>query len=129
MKNHRIAGFTLIELMVVVAVVAILAAITLPSFADQMRKSRRAAAVSALQDAQVRLERWRVDHADYSGSGVTIPDSSAYQYAVTAAAGTNDYKVEAKPLGNQTKDLCGTMSIAVTGGGVPVKSPTDAVCW
>lgn len=126
MKN-RIAGFTLIELMVVVAVVAILAAITLPSFADQMRKSRRAAAVSALQDAQLRLERWRVDHADYSGSGVTIPDSSAYAYTVTAAA--NDYKVEAKPLGNQTKDLCGTMSITVTGGGTPDKDPEGSTCW
>lgn len=129
MVSTRASGFTLVELMVVVAIVAILAAIALPSFADQMRKSRRAEAVSALQDAQLRLERWRVDHQDFTGSGVAIADSDFYDFTVTAAAATpNAYSISAAPLGSQEKDICGTMTISVNAG-VVTKTPADTSCW
>jgi len=125
-KNY---GFTLIELMVVVAIVAILAAIALPSFADQMRKSRRAEAVAHLQDAQLRLERWRVDHRDFTGSGVTFPASNFYTFSVTANAATpNNYSVRAVPIGSQGQDRCGTLTIT-NAVGVVTKQPSDAQCW
>lgn len=127
MPSQRAEGFTLIELMIVVAIVAILAMIAIPSFADQMRKSRRAEAISSMQDAQLRLERWRVDHADYSGSGATIANNNHYTYTITATAGSNDYKIEAVPKGGQSKDSCGTLSITVTSGGHPTKVPSS--CW
>jgi type IV pilus assembly protein PilE len=129
MSSTREHGFTLIELMVVVAIVAILAAIAIPSFADQMRKSRRAEAVSSLQDAQLRLERWRVDHKDFTGSGVAITDTAFYDFTVTAAVATpNLYSVSAAPLGSQQKDMCGTMTISVSAG-VVTKTPADKSCW
>lgn len=129
MANTRASGFTLLELMVVVGIVAILAAIALPSFADQMRKSRRAEAVAGLQDAQLRLERWRVDNKDFTGSGVTIADTNYYDFTVTASAGTpNVYSISAAPLGSQQKDACGTLTVTVTTG-VVSKSPSDARCW
>ena len=129
MSTRRNSGFTLIELVIVVAMIAILAAIALPSFADQMRKSRRSEAVSAMQDAQLRLERWRVDHANYSGSGTTFPASSYYQFAITADAGTpNNYAITATPQGDQAKDMCGTMTITNTGGTIS-KSPVNTRCW
>lgn len=129
MSRMRAPGFTLIELMVVVAIVAILAAIALPSFADQMRKSRRAEAVASLQDAQLRLERWRVDHKDFTGSGVTIADTNHYDFTITAAAATpNSYSIEAKPFPSQDKDVCGTLNISVNAG-VVTKTPSDAKCW
>lgn len=129
MTSTREHGFTLIELMVVVAIVAILAAIALPSFADQMRKSRRAEAVSSLQDAQLRLERWRVDHKDFTGSGVAIADTAFYDFTVTAAAATpNQFSVSAAPLGSQAKDTCGTMTITVNAG-VVSKTPANTSCW
>lgn len=129
MANAREHGFTLIELMVVVAIVAILAAIALPSFADQMRKSRRAEAVSSIQDAQLRLERWRVDHRDFTGSGVTITDTAFYDFTVTAAAATpNVYSISATPLGSQQNDTCGTMTVTVTAG-VTSKTPANTSCW
>lgn len=132
MQSVRQSGFTLIEIMIVVAIVAILAAIALPAFADQMRKGRRAEAVAALQDAQLRLERWRTDHADFKGSGVTITDTSHYDYTVTAVDATATtpagYTISAAPLGGQGKDVCKTLKITNSGGTIK-KEPTDASCW
>ena len=130
MARNKTYGFTLIELMVVVAIVAILAAIALPSFADQMRKSRRAEAVTALQDAQLRLEKWRVDHSSFAGSGVTIPASNHYAFTITADAATpNAYAVAAAPsTASQQKDMCGTLTITNTAG-VVTKTPTGTGCW
>jgi type IV pilus assembly protein PilE len=127
MRSRKIRGFTLIELMVVLAIVAILAAIAIPSFGNQVRKSRRADAMTTIQDAQLKLERWRVDHANYAGSGITFPASSYYNFTITAAAGTpNNYVVQAAPQGDQQKDSCGTLEIANTAG---VISKTPANCW
>ncbi len=129
MTRKHSSGFTLIELIVVMAIVAILAAIALPSFADQMRKSRRAEAVTAIQDAQLRLERWRVDHSSYAGSGVAIPASSHYTFTITAAAATpNNYSVSAAPTISQAKDKCGTMTIT-SALGIVSKTPTATGCW
>lgn len=129
MARNKTSGFTLIELMVVVAIVAILAAIALPSFADQMRKSRRAEAVTSLQEAQLRLERWRVDHADFTGSNATFPPSIHYKFTLAAAAATpNNYSVSAEPLLGQVKDKCGTMTITNTTGTI-TKTPADNGCW
>lgn len=130
MARNKTSGFTLIELMVVVAIVAILAAIALPSFADQMRKSRRAEAVTALQDAQLRLEKWRADHSSFADSGVAIPASTHYTFTITAAAATpNAYAVSAAPsTTSQQKDSCGTLTITNTAG-VVTKTPTGTGCW
>jgi type IV pilus assembly protein PilE len=127
MSTRSNSGFTLIELVVTVAIIAILAAIALPSFATQMRKSRRAEAVSAVQDAQLRLERYRVDHASYAGSGVTITNTTKYNFTVTADAATpNNYSITAVPQGDQANDLCGTMTVSKVGAAV-TKTPSD--CW
>lgn len=129
--RRRNSGFTLIELMIVVAMVAILAAIALPSFADQMRKSRRSEAVSAMQDAQLRLERYRVDHANYAGSGTTFPASNHYQFAITADVATpNNYSITATPQGDQAKDGCGTLTITKAGADTTKKaSGSGTNCW
>ena len=129
MHSDRTAGFTLIEVLIVVAIVAILAAIAIPAYADQMRKSRRAAAVTAMQDVQLQLERWRVDHADYSGSSATLTDNKYYKFTITAAAGTNNYSIAATAQGDQVKDKCGDLAITVTNGGRPSKTPDNPYCW
>ena len=107
-------GFTLIELMIVVAVIAILAAIALPSFNEQVRKSRRAEATSALGQTQLGLERWRADNSSYaissSGNGThPLPaatwNSDHYSFAFTGDA--SGYTLTASPRGAQTGDRCG----------------------
>jgi len=127
MRKTNVRGFTLIELMVVVAIAAILAAIAVTTYSTQIRKSRRADAMAKIQDAQLKLERWRVDHADYTGSGVTVPTSPYYSFTITAATSApNDYVVQADPQLDQQKDSCGTLKITNTAGAIS-KSPSN--CW
>lgn len=65
MRTARSFGFTLLELMIVVAVIAILAAIAIPSYIEHIRKGKRAEAVQAIGDIQLRQERWRADNPSY----------------------------------------------------------------
>lgn len=128
--RSRHHGFTLIEIMIVVAIVAILAVIALPSFADQIRKSRRSEAISAMQDAQLRLERWRVDNPSFAGSGVSVTwpsDNSHYTFEISDASASG-YTIKGTPQGAQAKDLCGSLEISVSGG-VTSKKPADKSCW
>ena len=93
--RRAIGGFTLIELMTVVVVIAVLAAIALPSFMAQVRKSRRAEAVSSLSAVAQSQERWRANNATYStvltgANSLRVPDPSSGYYTLTVASpGTN----------------------------------------
>ena len=78
-------GFTLLELMFVVAIIAIIAAFALPSYTEYIRKGKRAEALSAISDIQLREERWRADNPLYgtmlnlfgSATAVTSIDRAA----------------------------------------------------
>jgi type IV pilus assembly protein PilE len=113
MRNTR--GFTLIELMVVVIVIAILAAIAIPSYLNQVRKSRRNAAEDAIQQIALLEERYRADNSSYldsSGSNWSKlggnPSGTYYTYAVTIAAATSvvpaTYEIVATGLSTQLND-------------------------
>jgi type IV pilus assembly protein PilE len=123
-------GFTLIELMVVVAIVAILAALAYPSFNEQVRASRRADAFSALGDVQLQLERHRADNPTYAGAAVGFPASSHYDFAVTAADAVS-YTLSATPTGAQSGDRCGTLSVTFANGAVTRDASGTNVdrCW
>lgn len=128
MRTRRHSGFTLIELMIVVAIVAILAAIAYPSFADQIRKSRRSEAISNMQDVQLQLEKYRVDHPSYGTFAVPANASTSYYTVAMPAAGATSYTLTATPLGAQTKDACGTLKITATGADVKKEAATTG-CW
>jgi len=150
--NQRRRGFTLIEVMVTVAIVAILAAIAFPSFMSQVRASRRADAVATLSQVQQAQERWRAncpcyagsltapntgcpvtDCANTSGLGLTL-SSAHYTFAMASApsiATPNNYTITANGTGGQVRDRaagasCATLTVTVASG-VPVNSP--AACW
>lgn len=117
----RASGFTLIELMIVVAAIAILAAIALPSFNEQVRKSRRSTAVAHVASLQLELEKWRADHPSYAGSAIPASNSSSnpnYVFSVPAASTTaTSYTITASPQGGQTGDRCGDLT--ATAGNKP----------
>ena len=69
MATHpfRLHGFTLIELMIVVTVIGILAAIAYPSYQDYIRRARRIEAQSVMMDIQLMQEKYRINHVSYGG--------------------------------------------------------------
>ena len=111
--RHR-KGFTLIELMVTIAIVGILAAIAVPMFGEQMAKGRRSEAMSGLTDLQLREERWRSKHSTYGALADlgTAPASDYYDFSVSAASGT-DVLITATPKGGQADDRCGNFLLRI----------------
>ena len=89
-RKTRAAGFTLIELMVVVAVVAILASIAYPSYRDAVLKGRRAQARTALLELMQQQERYMTQHNTYLNfatdrtTGITNPIDAANTFKVYA---------------------------------------------
>ena len=137
-------GFTLIELVIVVAVVGILAAIAYPSYQQSVYKSRRSDAMAALQGIQLLQEKWRSSNSTYQATVGTLYDSAStaatvdsaeafYQTSIKAGtANGTEYVALAAPQGVQAGDSnCDTFAIDVDGpaydhGGV---NYADANCW
>ena len=109
----RNKGFTLIELLVTLAIVGILAIIAIPSFTEQVAKSRRSEAIKGLGDLLLRQERWRSNHTTYGTEAQTGKlTSDFYDFAITVNDGT-DALMTATPKGAQAGDRCGTYSLRI----------------
>lgn len=134
--NRLAAGFTLIELMIVVAIVAILAAVAFPSYEQHVTRTRRAAAASCLSEVAQHMERMYTTTMQYTATMPAISCISDtgpyYDFAFdTAATTTTAYVLEASPKGSQaTKDTkCARLTL--TNKGVKGVGGTDSVanCW
>ncbi len=136
LTQHAAAGFTLIELMITIAIVAILATIAVSSYQDQIVKSRRAAAASCLQQGAQFLERYYTTNLSYANA--TAPDcddevrAHYAQPSFSAGPTAKTYTLRIVPTGAQlTRDtLCGTLTINQQG--VRGESGTAASadqCW
>jgi type IV pilus assembly protein PilE len=129
-------GFTLIELVVTVAIVAILASIAYPSYVAQMQKSRRADGKAALMAASGKMERYFTERNTYAtatvGTGGVYPGTSESGYYTLSFASprtASDYTLRAAPTGQQSNDPCGTLTL--TSQGVKGVTGTRSVseCW
>jgi type IV pilus assembly protein PilE len=81
-------GFTLIEVMIVVGVVAILAAIALPSYRDYVLRGKITEAVSTLSDLRLRAEKFFGDNRTYVGFNTATPGTRYFTFACVIAATT-----------------------------------------
>ncbi|WP_439859702.1 type IV pilin protein [Pseudomonas sp. MBLB4136] len=135
----RSAGFTLIEMMIVVAIVAILAAIAYPSYQEHVRKSRRADAQTAILELAQFMERHYTSNGKYltsTNAAPALPFTEApkdgttkyYDLSFAAAPTANAYTLRAVPKGAMAGDLCGTLTLSNTGA-KGQSGGTLAQCW
>jgi type IV pilus assembly protein PilE len=137
-------GFTLIELMITVAIIAILGAIAYPSYAEYVRRSQRAQARTVLLDAAQFMQRFYSANDRYdqnrAGTAVALPAGSqtsppggggAARYNISLqAVSATDYTLQAVPTAANAGDPCGTLTLTSTGvRGRTGTGLTVAECW
>lgn len=132
MKRHNL-GFSLIELMIAVVIVAILASVAFPSYKSYMLRGGRAEAQSHVMEIAARQGQYLIDNRAYATSvaalGLTTPSSvsSKYTIAVNAPGGTPPtFNITATPIGSQASDTCGTLTLDNTGAKTASGTGT---CW
>lgn len=144
-RSATMQGFTLIEVMIVVAVVAILAAVAYPSYQDSVLKTRRSAAQACLVEMAQFMERFYTTNMRYDQTAAATPVAVALPNANCRAEMTNfytfsfvtgqptqtTYTIQAVPAGSQVADntRCGTLTL--TQSGAKGRSGSDALtsCW
>lgn len=143
MRRNR--GFTLMELLIVIAVIAILSMIAIPSYIEYNRKGKRSEGVAAIGDIQLRQERYRADNPTYgtmlqlfgSAGNVTAFNNQYKYYSISIAASPSatGYTVTATRKGDLANDpKCGDLRMANSAGVntksvVGVGSTKVDYCW
>lgn len=145
--THPQAGFTLVELMIAVVVIAVLAAVALPAFQSSVRKGKRAEAFAALSALQQAQERWRGNNTTYTSTlantaaagsppnGLGVPSTTAtglYTLSVPTPPTATSYTAEAAavPGTSQAADGdCRTLGVQLAGGNLKYGSGSSSIDW
>ncbi|MEP6608632.1 MAG: type IV pilin protein [Burkholderiaceae bacterium] len=138
-------GFTLMELIITMVIIAILTAVAIPNYTAYVIRSNRAEARGQLLEISTWMERWRTERGRYDDPGApnnpppTPPFPTTYaqspptgvaKYTIAVAANPTAYTVTATPAGVMAGDVCGNLSVnqsgqrLFSGGG-----GTQEICW
>lgn len=135
--NRFIRGFTLIELMIVLAIIAIVIAFGYPSYREHVKKTRRAEGMGQLLELADIMERYYSDQGTYAGATAAgvytdTTDRGYYTLSVDGGADNVQFTIRAQPTskGDQDTDKCGTFVLSslgeksLVGNSIPLKD-----CW
>lgn len=123
-----VRGFTLIEVLIVVAILGILSAIAFPQYYSYVEKARRADAQVALMIEVQTLERCRATSSTYVGCNVSDEESPESHYQISVTTNTSSFTLTATGQNSQAQDAdCRVMSI--TSQGIRNPSPSTSACW
>ena len=141
-RRATASGFTLVEVIVVVAIIGILAAIAIPSYNEYVRRSQRAEARTVLLEAAQFMQRFYSANDRYDaargGAAVALPaqlqrapagGNARYTISLETVS-TTAYTLQAVPTGSMSADKCGTFTLTSVGRkDVKDASVSAAECW
>jgi type IV pilus assembly protein PilE len=128
-------GFSLIEVLIVTALVAVLAALAYPSYAEHMARARRAEVRATLMEVAQYMERYYAANGSYADATLperlkaSPPGAAAPSYTLTLTADAAGYTVTAT-LEAHLKDACGALALTNTGARSRTgEGLTHELCW
>ena len=117
----QVKGFTLLELVIVVTIIGIIAAVAVPSYTNYMDRTRRATAQADLMELAQWMERRYAANFNYTTTTADLPFNTSPQgsgtafYDITVNADQTTYTLTATPTGPQTGDPCGALTLDQVG--------------
>lgn len=131
--QHRdgCAGFGLMDVLIALAIVAILATLAYPDYREHLARGRRMDAVTALLGVQVAQEQWRANHPEYAAladlAGVAARSAEGHYALRVLRYSAAGFLATATPQGVQRDDACGVFALDQRG---PVyEGYAEAACW
>lgn len=138
MTRRRLLGFTLVELLIAIAIVGILAAIAIPAYNDSVRKTRRGQAKADMVAIAQAMERCFTNRSTYvdcfPGNALPAPLNRSpttgpnvfYNLSLQGVT-ASDYAIRAEPVDDQVGDLCETLTLRQNGARLTSSGRND--CW
>ncbi len=130
MKTYSLRGFSLIEIITTLSIIAILTAIAVPAYHQYITRAERLAAATSLSRLAIALEQYYTINNTYKNASLdnlNVSQTKHYQLIIASATDT-DFTITAEPL-NHNDTACGTLILNAKGDKNITGSGNSEECW